>query len=754
MNPAPLTWYFPLNRPHTGVPLGNGVQGLLIWGESSLFLTVARLGFWDRRGGRGIEPGTTFTAVRAALEKGDDAALHALFPKRGPGEPFPQQMGGGRLEIIFPEGLRPISATLNISTAEAEVRVGRHEDDADCHVLRVRQSAEGEVSWLEADADFLATLTLRLHAAFETVHQNAMGALGIAAPMKWTDANGGGFVQTLPSDPALAVAWQREGSRVVLATALGTEVEQAVRTRLRDFDPAAEDAARTAFWTRYWATAARVTVPDETIQGQFDFGLYRQAGLIRRQAPAATLQGSWMEDTVIPAWSNDYHFNINVQLVYSAALPTGQAEEMAPLWKMLRDWLPRFRELGEAFYQTPGAMLLPHAVDDHCQMMGTFWAGTIDQACIAWMALVAYQYYEFTGDVAFLRELVWPLLEGGFLGYYAMLDRTVDADGRARLSLPVSVSPEFGGAEPSECWGRDASFQIAALHATVRMLRSSASILGIAEDPRWADVADHLPPYTLADASHGASYTWIGEPAQRVALWEGKDLPESHRHHAHLAGIFPFCTIDPFDPVHQKIVARSLSRWATLGAGNWTGWSMPWAANLASRCGLPESARSYLHLMTEAFTNEGHATLHNADSAGMFGWDDGSLQWPDHRKGADYKYYEIMQMDAAMGALSAIIEMLVSYRNGVIHITDRLPKGWREVSFTGVRIEGGFELEANFRHGRADELTIVSSRGGELRLEHALGDSWTLNGDVKTGTRLIVATQAGETLQLRRAAGC
>ena len=186
---------------HTGVPLGNGVQGVLIWGQSSMLVTIARAGFWDHRGGHGIPPATT---LPSALEQPDDAALAALFPARAAGTPFPQQMGGGRIEINFPAGLRPISATLDLATAEVQVRVSRHEDDPEFQVLRLRQSAVGEVSWIETEPTFLAKLTLRLHPAFETVHQNAMGALGIAAP---DGANaGGGFVQSLPSDPALAVA--------------------------------------------------------------------------------------------------------------------------------------------------------------------------------------------------------------------------------------------------------------------------------------------------------------------------------------------------------------------------------------------------------------------------------------------------------------------------------------------------------------------------------------------------------------------
>jgi hypothetical protein len=155
-------------------------------------------------------------------------------------------------------------------------------------------------------------------------------------------------------------------------------------------------------------------------------------------------------------------------------------------------------------------------------------------------------------------------------------------------------------------------------------------------------------------------------------------------------------------------------------------------------------------LLAEAFTNEGHATLHNANSAGVFAWDDGSLAWPDHRKGPDFLYYEIMQTDAAMGALTATLELLVSYRAGLMQIAGRLPTGWRELAFRQVRVEGGFVLDGCFRHGRLEELTVRSTLGGTLRLAPELGDTWSLDGVTQQGTRLICETRAGQVSQLRR----
>lgn len=750
--PQPLLWQFPLPRPHVGVPLGNGLQGVLIWGTDKLCLTVARAGFWDRRNGCSIPNDTTFKQVRQCVESGDEEGVRKLFAmrKREPGTaPFPQQFGGGRLELTFPDGWRPVLAQLDFAEACVEVSLASNDGRPVAQQLHIRQDAHAEVCWLELPPELMGQITIRLLPAFDLVHQDAMRQLGIAPPESWRDSHTGGFCQKLPADDSLAVAWRLDGNRLILATALGIEADETVRRTLGKFDAVAAAESARNWWSNYWADVPRLNLPDSILQELFDYGLYRQAGLIRSHAPAATLQGPWMEDTRIPPWSNDYHFNINVQLVYGAALATGRHDDTRPLWEMLRGWLPWLRKMGKNFYGIEGAMLLPHAVDDHCQLMGTFWAGTIDQACLAWMGQMAFRHFEFTRDENVLRELALPLLESAFLGYLAMLEKTTAPDGTWQYSLPVSVSPEFGGSDLKKCWGRDASFQLAALHSTLRLLINAANIFNRPADPRWHEVAEHLPPYTTVSAK-GGGYGWISQDLRRIALWTGKDLPESHRHHSHLASIHPFHTVDPFDPAHQKTVAFSLNHWNALGAGNWTGWCLPWASAICARCGLPDAALSWLQLLARHFTNEGRATLHNADCAGVFAWDDGSLAWPDHRKGDDYLHYETMQMDAAMGAMSAVLEMLIQTRGETIHIADRLPKGWRELSFDRVRTEGGFLFSATFRNRRVSEVVVQSLHGCALRLRHGIIGPWQLDGEVREGEVLeLNATEAGRTYTLR-----
>ena len=104
-----LLWQFPLPRTHTGALIGNGVQGLMVWGvDNQLNITIGRAGFWDRRGGNHNLKNTTYQKVRKLLYAKDHDGLRKTFgmdAEPAPGQPArPHQIGGGRLEIIMPEG--------------------------------------------------------------------------------------------------------------------------------------------------------------------------------------------------------------------------------------------------------------------------------------------------------------------------------------------------------------------------------------------------------------------------------------------------------------------------------------------------------------------------------------------------------------------------------------------------------------------------------------------------------------------------
>lgn len=703
-----LTWDFPLPRPHCGVPLGNGVQGVLVWGEDALCLTIGRAGFWDHRGGNEFSPGTTYRQVRRLLEAGDEEGLRTAFepPRTGPGRPGrPTQVGGGRLVLRTP-GFVPASAALDAGTGTLRVRMVAADGRAATAV--VRQAMDAEQTWVELDDALLSGLVIELIPSWRWVGDE-LAAVGVQPPTTWGDARGGGFCQTLPEDAPLAIAWARDGARVAVATALGhgREGAEQVTARARaGAAPAASPAAAAraqAWWAAYWNDVPRVALPDPALQHVWDLGLVKQAGLTTPGGVAATLQGPWLEEYQLPPWSCDYHFNINVEMIYWPCLASNRTAHLQPMWEMIKGWLPSLTEHAARFFGAPGALMLPHAVDDRCRAVGTFWTGIIDHACTAWMAQMAWLHYRHSMDVVVLRDTAWPLLKGAFEGYWAMLEEVVE-DGRRRLSLPVSVSPEFKGCR-MDAWGRDASFQLAALHCLARILPQAAGLLGQPVDPRWARIGAELPPYTTITASAQRDYPEA--QATRIALWQGMDLLESHRHHSHLGAIWPFRTVDPADPAHAAVVQASMAWWVRQGAGMWSGWCVPWAAVLHARCGRADAAVSWLHWWRDVFTNIGHGTLHDADYAGV------SMIHAGNQ--------EIMQSDAGMGALVAIQELLVQVRaEDEIAVLPALPRAWRALRFDGILTEGAFLVGATVAGGRTVEVRVTAKAGGRLRLRHGV----------------------------------
>ncbi len=724
-----LEWEFPLPRPHCGVPLGNGTLGVLVWGEDVLCLTIARAGFWDRRGGAPFSVSATFDRVRERLEAGDEAGLLALFApdeERAPDTPpCPIQIGGARLEMRFDGDFSPRGAILHLQRGQLEVELQSRGGQSKTIVIWVHPDAE--LCVVEGAED--AQLTLR--PAWEWL-ASQLEPWGFEPPHAIQIEHGGGFIQDVPSDEALALVWRRRDERILIAAALDGDLEEAGKRavqRARQLP----DTRPEFFWNAYWRDVPLVELPDEQLNRKWLLGLWKQAGLTPPQGVAATLQGPWMEEYQLPPWSNDYHFNINVQLVYYPALMTNRTEHFAPLWKMIRDWMPTLQRNGAVFFGREGALMLPHAVDDECHVVGTFWSGTIDHACTAWVAQMAWLHYRYSLNETVLREVAWPLLRGSFEGYWAMHEER-----GGRFSLPVSVSPEYRASQMN-AWGRDASFQLAAWHMTAQLLEQAALVLGEPVDPRWREVEDRLPFWSSLPVPGNSRDT---RPT-RMALWEGLELEESHRHHSHLAAIWPFCSVDPFE--HAETVAHSFAYWNKMGAGQWTGWCLPWASILCSRFELPDAAVAWLGWL-DHFSNVGDGTRHNADFSGVGALDNGQM-W-SRQDPRDER--EVMQMDASMGFLIAVCELLVQCRRDAIHVLPSLPRRWKRLAFDGIRTEGAFLVGASVEGGRTVEVRVFSERGGKLKLAHGLGEEFLLDGRESPGKVLEREMKAGDRLVLRR----
>ena len=723
-----LPFAFPAREAHAGLPLSNATFGALIWGEGrQIRITVNRADYWDHRGGLEFGPEATYANLKHWLQTGDEDRLREVFEGAGgfqdDAPPRPTRLPMGRVDLELPEDWSIAGGGLHLLTGEAEVELDGHRAGAKLRACILR------------DAPVLCLRITGLEGAGIRVHSIPPSApevierfrrCGMPPAQVFDLGPFGGWTQECPGEPAMCAGWLRhenQGGLLLFVTAeFGAEPPEARRQALQTLEAANSEGFTPAtlrtfsWWRKWWEQAASVQLPDPELELLYHLGMYKLAGLSVPGSPAATLQGPWVEDHRMPPWGSDYHFNINVQECYWPAFAGNHVESLEPLVNMLEGWAERLSANAERFVAIPDGFQLPHAADDRGTPMAGFWAGFVDHGSTGWAAQLLWLYYRYTLDERFLRNTAYPFMKGALRVYQAMLED----DGRA-FRLPVSVSPEFGG-RSVDAWGANASFQLAVIHFLCRALLQASVLLNLdTEDrSRWEDLDRRLPI--------GA----VGEGPE-LLLWEGQALTESHRHLSHLAGLYPFDVLDPQSEAHRPLVKNSMQRLARTGMGQWTGWSLPWAAILHARLGGGEMAALLLTTFRRVFMGPGYFSTHDARFPGFTAFD----TRPD-----------VMQVEAAEAAAAAVLEMLLHTSGGVLRIFPALPPEWKDVSFRGVRAESAFVVSAARVRGRVERVELLSEAGAPLRLLNPWGD-----GPVKVTHGEVTMHIRGRLLELETSPG-
>ena len=672
---ALVTWEFPRTRScHEGLAFADGVTGVLVWGGGdTINLTVGRADLWDHRGGYSWTTEQSYTNIVAAVRSGDKGHLLGLFRKdTPPGEPRnPYILPLGRVVITIP------GATLKSGELDPYTGLGKL-TLADGRVIELAMSKKQHAFAMKFPKDF--KYAAKSVPATETgVYDSDLRKLGFP---KATVVDGavfegvpirdcGGFHWQLPADDPVWLSWQTRGDALAVLSGRGGKIIMDARF---EFDRISADSVE--YWSNFWNKSAKITVPDPLVQRVFEYGMYRFGAMTDPDGVPAGLQGPWLEDDKLVPWNGDYHFNINVQECYSPAYRSGHFENLMPLFKMVLSWRERLRDNARKFINIDNGYVLPHSVDDRGVCIGGFWTGTIDHASTAWVAAMMFKYVKYSKDTKFLKENAYDFMKGAMNVYLAMFEEK-----NGKLSLPLGPSPEWGGAEVKRAVGRDPSFQLAAAHRLARDLISAAEMLGEKPDPRWLDVEQRLPSFT-ADGSG-------------INLFQGQAFVESHRHHSHMAGFYPFDTIDVASPENAGVIRATYDTWIRRGTGLWTGWCVPWASILHIHAGNPERAVDLLHDWDRYFCNDGHGSRHNAFVSGFSVMGRGGVG--EH---GDAPGEEVMQMDGQCAAATAAMELLVHEVNGKVEYFRGCPADWKDVSFENIALSDGTRVSGRRVNGK------------------------------------------------------
>jgi hypothetical protein len=614
--PQPLDFHFPTDTPHAGLPLGNGNFGALAWGDGEAFhLTLNRQDYWNRRGrivwGEAVSYRNLLERIQAGAR---DRYLPEFIRKEPPEGPNPCRMPLGR--ITLPLGEAAATSRLDPAAGVAWLN-GRHPAVVDPQAPRLHLKGE----W----PDF------RMLPAFGEEVEAYWKRHGIPAPQPFSCDGATGWTQSGVADETVCVAAWAAAGQLVATIVYGENHDSAVRAAVAslreapDFEEALERSAR--FYAGWWASVPAVALADARMRRAWDYAMFKVAGMCRPGTPPPTLQGPWVEDDRLAPWQSDYHFNINVQMAHWPLLQAGHPEQFEPLIIQMRDWLPRMRAYARVFVGIDDGVMLPHGANDRGGLADVNWKCQFDAGSAPWIALMLWEYVRHTGDRDTLAQVVYPMLTGSMRVYAAMVAQSPGGD------CLYGPSPEFTLPD-RPVWFKNPSFHLAFIHKLVPLIEDAAAQLRIEEPglPAWRRLAARLPRAAVVDGA--------------IAIGEGQPLPESHRHHSHLAGLYPCAIFDAAGDDHA-LLERSCWKWMETGMGNWVGWSLPWAARLWLRMGEPQAAAFLLEQCVRFFMHENYFGTHNAFKRGFTSW---ICPQPPY----------IMQMDITAGFAAAVMELHAS----------------------------------------------------------------------------------------------
>lgn len=689
---------FPLDRPHLGLPMADGELGILVFGSGhTLELCVSLASCWDRRYGRWLDSPCPYEELVALHDRHDVAPIHrrlwdAANRHAHDGDPGwapwrPSRIGGGRFRLTLSAGLR--RAELDYATGAVQVHT-------DAGSLRLDLAPVTGRMLLEDPAGLVGGLqAVPMWEALEA----HFAPRGYAPPVRLDEAGRVGWFQPLPADPGMYAVLQRTPQGCCLHAGLATD---GIPSDLTPPDPQTVRAANAAWWTDYWQTVPRLRLPDLALEHFFRLALYKFAAATRPGGVPCALQGPWLEDYQVPPWSCDYHFNVNVQQVYGLAFPTGSLRHLLPLFDMLESgpYQQVMRRNARMMFGIDDGLLMFHALDDRGQQCGGIHTGAmLDFVCGGWTALMYWWHYAYGGDVDFLRTRGWPFMRGVMRTFEEALE---ERDGR--LSLPLAISAEYGcifkveidGRMCNQNTGRDPSNQLTCIHALANALIKASAVLGEAPKPIWLDIKARLPRFSTVNG--------------HVAVWEGQDLDVSHRHHSHLSMIHPFDLTGELTAAERAVVDESVDHWVWRGMGQWSEWCYPWAAMIQARWGFRDAPARLLDIWRHLFLNESLATVYLPRFRGLTSHRREDMAKPKATS-------EIMQLDGTMAGATALIELLVHERGGIIYLFPGAPDGWADAAFEGVHLPGGVVIGAERRAGRLVRIRLRSAAAQTVRLD-------------------------------------
>lgn len=435
----------------------------------------------------------------------------------------------------------------------------------------------------------------------------------------------------------------------------------------------------------------------------FQYGRYLLIASSRETTLPAGLQGAWTQSEVSP-WTGAYWHNINLQMNYWGAMSANLAETFEAYIEYFKAYKSSAQLNAEKFIRRnyrdqsfEADTRFGWTIGTSGNLFGLSTPGLHSGPGTGGLTSKLFvDYYDFTRDEEFLREVGYPAV----LGMSEFLSNTLQAQADGTLLVSPSYSPEIihRGPLPEYATGKvnksknkdggyyqsvgttfDQGFVWENYNDTLRFAKK----LGI-QDPFLAKIDAEI---TKLDP------ILIGESGQLKEFREEKYYGDignpKHRHISHLCTLYPGTLVNDTTPEWLEAAKVALEKRGPDG----TGWAIAHRMLLWARVKDGEKAIEMYRGVIDK------KTLPNL--------------WTTHPP---------FQIDASLGIMAGVAEMLLQSHSGYLQALPALPNKWADGSFSGLVARGSFVVDASWKHSSLQQL-LITSRAGEVCKVHIPADT-------------------------------